>query len=95
MHAEYWLTTQQAADYTGYSIKSITRFCRSGKLKHARSGGRAQYRFRKEWLDALLRIGISPEPDRTPRQAAPTEFVKRSSRLEASVARRRSRRTVG
>ncbi len=51
LSGERWLTTREAAEYLSYSVKSITRFCRDGLLKHRRIGSRAQYRFRVEWLD--------------------------------------------
>lgn len=49
-----YLDTIQAGEYLGYSVKTISRFCREGRLKHARVGKRGDYRFRSEWLDMFM-----------------------------------------
>lgn len=50
-----WLDVDQASEYLGYSATSIRRWCRSKRIRHARSPGRNScYRFRREWLDEFL-----------------------------------------
>ncbi len=73
-----WLTTREAAEYTGYSVKSLTRFCRDGDLQHVRSGMRAGYRFKAEWLDRFL----------TRRKPPPSASRKAAERLTRQQAAR-------
>lgn len=90
MEPKTWLTTREAAEYIGYSSKSVTRFCRDGSLQHSRGGHRGAYRFRKSWLDAFL----TPVPNR----AFDSPPVRRSQAipvipsLDAKLAARRARR---
>lgn len=49
-----WMTTREAMEYTGYARETLCRYCREGRLRHSRSGMRAAYRFRREWLDAMI-----------------------------------------
>ncbi|MEM1225991.1 MAG: helix-turn-helix domain-containing protein [Planctomycetota bacterium] len=64
------MTTKDAAKYTGFSVKTITRYCRDGVLKHSRVGKRGDYRFRHSWLEGLLEqqaTGPSHQPASPPR----------------------------
>lgn len=50
-----WMTTRDASEYLSISENSITRHCRSGRLRHRRTPGiKGVYRFRREWLDDFL-----------------------------------------
>jgi excisionase family DNA binding protein len=49
-----WWTRREAAAYVHVSEATIGREVRSGRLRHARVGGRRALRFRREWLDDWL-----------------------------------------
>ena len=49
-----WLTRRDAAAYAQVSEATIGREVRSGRLRHARVGGRRSLRFRHHWIDNWL-----------------------------------------
>ncbi len=49
-----WLTVAEASAYCQLCPRVIYTAARSGKLRHARVGGRREIRLRREWLDAWL-----------------------------------------
>ena len=51
---ELWLTRREAAAYVQVSEATIGREVRSGRLRHARVGGRRSLRFRRDWIDDWL-----------------------------------------
>jgi excisionase family DNA binding protein len=51
---ENWWTRREAAAYAHVSEATIGREVRTGRLRHARVGGRRALRFRREWLDDWL-----------------------------------------
>jgi excisionase family DNA binding protein len=51
---EIWLTRRDAAAYAQVSEATIGREVRSGRLRHARVGGRRSLRFRRHWIDDWL-----------------------------------------
>ena len=51
---ETWLTRRDAAAYAQVSEATIGREVRSGRLRHARVGGRRALRFRRHWIDDWL-----------------------------------------
>lgn len=90
-----WLTTKQAAEYTGYSVKSLTRFCRSGELQHSRSSVRAGYRFQPAWLDTFLtrRVPTTLSPKRASHNRRERQDAARkgtSANFDARLARKKA-----
>jgi excisionase family DNA binding protein len=55
-----WLTLEQGAARVRLHVATLRREIQSGRLRHARVGGRKAIRLRPEWLDAW------PEADSTP-----------------------------
>jgi excisionase family DNA binding protein len=57
-HAELaqltWLTTAQAAKFTGLSRETLKRAAASGELKSSQAMTGGWYRFHREWLDAWM-----------------------------------------
>jgi excisionase family DNA binding protein len=51
---DIWLTRRDAAAYARVSEATIGREVRSGRLRHARVGGRRSLRFRRHWIDDWL-----------------------------------------
>jgi excisionase family DNA binding protein len=49
-----WLNADEAAKRLRCSRKIVYRLARSGRLRHARLGGRRELRVRAEWLDEFL-----------------------------------------
>jgi excisionase family DNA binding protein len=54
-----WMTTQQAADYLGFSRSTITQLARSGELKASQYRAGAEYRFKVDWLDDFLESNVT------------------------------------
>lgn len=53
-----WLTSQEAANYIKVAPRVLNKYCRRGKLRFARLGGKnGTYRFNVEWLDAFVTMG--------------------------------------
>lgn len=54
-HAELsqltWLTTRQAARYTGHGIETLKRAAARGDLKSSQATPGGWHRFHREWLD--------------------------------------------
>lgn len=62
MTDDIWMTTKQAAAYTGYSPESLARFARNGDVKaRRRSGNHCGWRFRKADLDDFILGDDEPE----------------------------------
>jgi excisionase family DNA binding protein len=55
-----WLTVKDAAKYARCGTKLIYRECGSGRLRHARVGGRRDLRLLAEWIDAWLIANSTP-----------------------------------
>ncbi len=55
-----WLTVREAAARARVGPKVIYFECRSGRLRHARVGGRRDLRFLAEWVDAWLTATSTP-----------------------------------
>lgn len=57
-HAELgqltWLTTRQAAKYTGLGVETIKRAVTAGSLKSSQAGPGGWHRFHREWLDSWM-----------------------------------------
>jgi hypothetical protein len=88
-----WLSTQDAARYVGYSVKSLSRFCRLGMVQHSRVTSKSPYRFRREWLDEFLaRNCRTPDiqPIAVPRRHSRSRL---SESLIAAIEKKRSRDT--
>lgn len=47
-----WFDTAQAAEYTGWSQKTVVRALRAGELKGEQRGKGRHWRMHKDWLDA-------------------------------------------
>ncbi len=84
-----WLNTAQAAEHLGYSVKTISRFCRENKLKHTRVGKRGDYRFKVEWLDSFME-NQSAGPTRAS-YVPPKVQVGKQSRTLARLRERRQK----
>lgn len=50
-----WLSTQQAADYLGFSVWTIRRLRNAGHIKEHRAPGVDSPRFHKDDLDRLMK----------------------------------------
>lgn len=50
-----WFTTAEAAQYTGYSVRSIEQAVATGVLKSAQRAVRGPRRFHRDDLDAFVR----------------------------------------
>ena len=61
---ETWLTRREAAAYVQVSEATIGREVRSGRLRHARVGGRRSLRFRRDWIDDWL-AAVQPAEEAT------------------------------
>lgn len=87
-----WLSTQEAAGYIGYSVKSLTRFCRQKLIRYARVGGRSEYRFKKLWLDEFMESGTTaPRIDTLPARRPLQATSPRDPGFAAMVARKKAR----
>lgn len=58
--ASPWWTALQAAEYMGCGLKLVYTLCRSGKLRHAKIGGRRDIGTRAEWCDECLMAHVEP-----------------------------------
>jgi excisionase family DNA binding protein len=67
---ELWLTRREAAAYVQVSEATIGREVRSGRLRHARVGGRRSLRFRRDWIDDWLSAARPVEEAATDATAA-------------------------
>jgi excisionase family DNA binding protein len=54
-----WFDTAQAAEYTGFSTKTIVRALRAEKLRGQQLAERGRWRMHRDWLDAWLNGGAS------------------------------------
>lgn len=68
--APVWLNVREAAARAGCGPKIIYLAVRGGRLRAARIGGRAELRFRAEWVDTWLE-GL----------AQPVELIRKRSAL--------------
>jgi excisionase family DNA binding protein len=59
--SQTWWTRRDAAAYARVSEATIGREARSGRLRHARAGGRRALRFKREWIDEWLSSGLPSE----------------------------------
>jgi excisionase family DNA binding protein len=58
--AAVWLTVREASARARCGPKVIYRAARGGHLRAAKIGGRAELRFRAEWIDAWLDALATP-----------------------------------
>jgi excisionase family DNA binding protein len=56
-----WLTVREAADRARCGPKVIYRAVRTGHLRAAKIGGRAELRFRPDWIDGWLDALAQPQ----------------------------------
>lgn len=81
---ELWLTRREAAAYVQVSEATIGREVRSGRLRHARVGGRRSLRFRRDWIDDWLSAARPVEEaattDATAANLAIPRFIRSSRR---------------
>ena len=49
-----WLTTRQAAKYTGHGIETLKRAAQSGDLKSSQATPGGWHRFHRDWLDQWM-----------------------------------------
>jgi excisionase family DNA binding protein len=79
-----WLTRREAAAYVQVSEATIGREVRSGRLRHARVGGRRSLRFRRDWIDDWLSAARPVEEaaatDATAANLAIPRFIRPSRR---------------
>jgi excisionase family DNA binding protein len=71
-HIDEWWTRRDAARYARVSEATIGREVRSGRLRHARVGGRRALRFRREWIDDWL-AATAPAVVRVPHDREPRD----------------------
>lgn len=50
-----WFSTAEAAEYTGYHVKTLRLAAIDGRLRSQQRAGRQGHRrYRREWLDAFV-----------------------------------------
>lgn len=54
-----WFDTVQAAQYTGWSTKTVVRALRSGDLRGQQRSAGCRWRMHRDWLDAWMAGGAS------------------------------------